>query len=50
MAGITRQINGKLAQSKTKGDAFRKELHAALSPEAIAKTMPEKQSVKPAGK
>ena len=36
MAGIVRQIIGKLSSSKKKGAAYVEELNAALSPEAIA--------------
>jgi hypothetical protein len=40
---ITRQINGKLAQSKTKGKAFLAEMAKALSPEAIVRETPKTQ-------
>lgn len=41
--GITRQIIGELAQSKTKGEAFEKEMAKKLSPESIAKEEPKTQ-------
>ena len=46
MSGIVRQINGSIAQSKSKGAAFRKELAKVFSQEAIAKEMPKKQPLK----
>jgi hypothetical protein len=33
---IVKRIVGEIAQSKTKGDAYKKEIGSKLSPEAIA--------------
>ena len=46
MAGITKQIVGELAQSKTKGKEFEKEMWAKLKPEAIMKETPKTQAIK----
>lgn len=36
MSGISRIINGELAQSKSKGKKFKKEVASKMSPKAIA--------------
>lgn len=46
MAGITKQIVGELAQSKTKGKAFEKEMWSKLKPEAIVKEPVKTQEFK----
>lgn len=43
---ITRQLIGKLAQSKTKGKAFEAEMARELCPESIAKEEPKTQELK----
>lgn len=46
MSGINRIINGKVAQSKSKGKKFVEELNKAFAPEAIAKEKGEKVNKK----
>ena len=46
MAGITKQIVGELAQSKTKGKEFEKEMWSKLRPEAIVRETPKTQAIK----
>lgn len=46
MAGITKIINGEVAQSKSKGKAFVKALNSAMAPSAIAKKTPKKNAKK----
>ncbi len=40
MSGITRIKSGEVAQSGSKGEAYLKEIQAALSPESIANCDP----------
>jgi hypothetical protein len=43
---VNAQVNGELAQKKSKGKAFIDELWNRFKPSALAKEMPKTQSVK----
>jgi len=43
---INAQVNGELAQSKSKGNAFKDELWNKMKPAALAKELPKTQPVK----